>query len=63
VSNFFFFLILQHIYIVISFGFCPKYISCIKKLKEKKKRTKKIVQKDIYWFVPQKTKQEKIGSN
>jgi hypothetical protein len=45
--------------IVISFGFCPKYISCIKKEKIKKK----VVQKDIYWFLPQKTKQGKIGSN
>jgi hypothetical protein len=28
-----------------------------------KKRKKKVVQKDIYWFLLQKTKQEKLGSN
>jgi hypothetical protein len=56
VSNFFYYLILQHIKkIVILFAFCPKYISCLKK--------KQVVQKDIYWFLPQKIKQGKIGSN
>jgi len=34
-----------------------------KKRKEKSKKEKKIVQKDVYWILPQKTKQEKIGSN
>jgi hypothetical protein len=32
-----------------------------KMIKEKSK--KRIVQKNIYWFLPQKTKQETIGSN
>jgi hypothetical protein len=41
--------------IVISFGFWPKYISGIKK-----KRKKKVVQKGIYLFLPQKTKKMKI---
>jgi hypothetical protein len=49
-----------YIYIYISFCFCPKYISCIKKIKEKKKRTKKVVEEDIYWFLPYKTKQGKL---
>jgi hypothetical protein len=52
---------------VISFCYCSKYISSIKNLKkkrrEKRKAKKKIVQKDVYWILPQKTKQEKIGSN
>jgi hypothetical protein len=34
-----------------------------KKKKRKEKSKKKIVQKDVYWILPQKTKQEKIGSN
>jgi hypothetical protein len=34
-----------------------------KKEKEKKERKTKVVQKDVYWFLPQKTKQGKIGSN
>jgi hypothetical protein len=37
-----------------------------KKKREKrkeKKQKKKIVQKDVYWILPQKTKQEKIRSN
>jgi len=46
--------------LVISFGSCRKYISSIKKRKKKKrkkeKRKIKVVQKDIYWFLPQKTK-------
>jgi len=42
--------------IVISFCYCPKYISSIKKWRKQKK----IVQKDIYWFLPQKTKQGKF---
>jgi len=37
-------------------------ISSIKK-KEKTERQKKIIQKDVYWILPQKTKQGKIGSN
>jgi len=49
VSNFFLSLILQHIYIkeeeVISFDYYPKYINTIKK-------EKKIIQRDIYWFLP-----------
>jgi hypothetical protein len=61
VSNVFFSLILQHIKNkiknIISFYYCPKYISSIKK------RKKKVIQKDVYWFLPQKTKQGKIGSN
>jgi hypothetical protein len=32
----------------ISFGYSPKYIS-------RKKKEKKIVQKDVYWFLPQKS--------
>jgi len=42
VSNFFFSLILQHIKkkLVISFGYYPKYISSIKKQKEKGKEKK-----------------------
>jgi len=34
-----------------------------KKKREKRKAKKKIVQKDVYWILLQKTKQEKIGSN
>jgi len=34
-----------------------------KKEKREKSKTKKIVQKDVYWILPQKTEQEKIGSN
>jgi predicted membrane protein len=53
--------------IVISFCYCSKYISSIKNKKKREKRKakkkKKIVQKDVYWILPQKTKQEKIGSN
>jgi hypothetical protein len=51
---------------VISFCYCSKYISSIKnfkKNKRKEKSKKKIFQKDVYWILPQKTKQEKIGSN
>jgi hypothetical protein len=64
VSNFFFSLILQHIKkkLVISFGYYPKYISSIKKQKEKRKE-KKIFQRDVYWFLLQKTKQGKIRPN
>jgi len=54
---------LRHIKkIVISFCYCSKYISSIKNKKEEKreKQKKKIVQKDVYWILPQKTKQEKI---
>jgi hypothetical protein len=42
--------------IVISFCYCPKYNSSIRKWRKQKK----IVQKDIYWFLPQKTKQGKF---
>jgi hypothetical protein len=61
-------LILQHIKkikkIAISFYYFSKYISSIKnKKKRKEKSKKKIVQKDVYWIPPQKTKQGKIGSN
>jgi hypothetical protein len=31
-----------------------------KKKQRKEKRKNKIVQKDVYWILPQKTKQEKI---
>jgi len=48
--------------LAISFCYCSKYISSIKKEKREKQK-KKIVQKDVYWILPQKTKQEKIGSN
>jgi len=34
-----------------------------KKKKKKEKSKKKNVQKDVYWILPQKTKQEIIGSN
>jgi hypothetical protein len=34
-----------------------------KKKRKEKSKTKKIVQKDVYWILPQKTEQEKIGSN
>jgi hypothetical protein len=33
------------------------------KKKKKEKSKKKNVQKDVYWILPQKTKQEIIGSN
>jgi hypothetical protein len=64
-SNFFFSLNLRHIKkFVILFCYCPKYIGSIKKIREKRKGKKKqIVQKDVYWFMPQKTKQGKIKSN
>jgi len=40
------------------------YISSIKNKKKKEKSKKKIsFKKDVYWILPQKTKQEKIGSN
>ena len=45
----------------IPFGSWPKYINGIKKKKKKKK--KKVVQKGIYLFPPQKTKQSKIWPN
>jgi hypothetical protein len=40
-------------------------ISVVSKTKKKtreKRSKKKIVQKDVYWFLPQKTKQGKLGS-
>jgi hypothetical protein len=53
--------------IVISLYYYPKYIRNIKKKKRKEKREKErkkqIVYKDVYWFLLQKTKQGKIGSN
>jgi hypothetical protein len=45
--------------IVISFCYCSKYISTIKK-KPKEKSKKKTVQKEVYWILPQKIKQEKL---
>jgi hypothetical protein len=33
-----------------------------KKKQRKEKRKNRIVQKDVYWILPQKTKQEKIGT-
>jgi hypothetical protein len=39
-------------------------ISVASKKKKKEKNKKKIsFKKDVYWILPQKTKQEKIGSN
>jgi hypothetical protein len=52
--------------IVISLCYYPKYIRSIKKKrkeKREKERKKQIVHKDVYWFLLQKTKQGKIGSN
>jgi len=52
--------------IIISFCYYSKYISIIKnkkKTEKREKQEKKIVQKDVYWILQQKTKQEKIGSN
>jgi len=51
--------------IFISFCYCSKYISSIKNKNkiEKRKAKKKSFKKDVYWILPQKTKQEKIGSN
>jgi len=43
--------------------YCSKYISSIKKKEKRAKQRKIIVQKNIYWFPPQKSKQRKIGSN
>jgi hypothetical protein len=58
---------LRHIKkIIISFCYYSKYISIIKnkkKTEKREKQEKKIVQKDVYWILQQKTKQEKIGSN
>jgi hypothetical protein len=34
-----------------------------KNKREKRKAKKKSFKKDVYWILPQKTKQEKIGSN
>ena len=34
-----------------------------KQKKDKREQQKKIVQKDVYWFLPQKTKQGKIRPN
>jgi hypothetical protein len=31
--------------------------------KEKREKQKKNIPKDVYWILPQKTKQEKSGSN
>jgi hypothetical protein len=44
---------------VISFCYYSKYISTIKKTKEKSKK-KKSIQKDVYWILLQKIKQEKL---
>jgi len=56
VSNFFFSLILQHIKKKNSYFIW--FLSKIYQLHQKKR--KKVVQKDIYWFLPQKTKQGKV---
>ena len=61
-------LILAYIYIYIyiyifHFVSVQNILVALKKIKEKKKRTKKVVEEDIYWFLPYKTKQGKIGSN
>jgi len=57
VFNFFFSLNLRHIKkIIISFCYCSKYISSMKK------REKQISQKNVYWFLLQKTKQRNIRS-
>ena len=63
--NFFFSLNLRQIKkIIISFCYCPKDFSIITKNREKRKwKKKQIVQKSVYWFLPQKTKQGKSGSN
>jgi hypothetical protein len=39
-------------------------ISVVSKTKKnkRKEKQKKIVQKDVYWFLPHKTKQGKLGS-
>jgi len=46
----------------ISFCYCSKYISTIKKkTKEKREKQKKnSIQKDVYWILLQKIKQEKL---
>jgi hypothetical protein len=44
---------------IISFYYCPKYNSTIKKKREEKNCSKN----DVYWFLPHKTKQGKIGSS
>jgi hypothetical protein len=54
---------LRHIKKILLFhSMIVQNISSIKK-KEKIEKQKKIVQKDDYWFLLQKTKQEKIRSN
>jgi hypothetical protein len=40
--------------------FYPKYISCVKKIEEKKEKTKKIVQKDFIGFSCKKQNKEKL---
>jgi len=56
---------LQHINLVFHFVIVQNIsvASKTKKKRENRKAKKKIVQKDVYWILPQKTKQEKIGSN
>ena len=65
VSNFFFSLNLRHIKNKLLFHYViVQNISVASKTKTKKEKSKKkIVQKDVYWIMPLKTKQEKIGSN
>jgi len=65
VSNFFFSLNLRHIKKLLFHFVTVQNISVAskKKRKERRKEKKQIVQKDIYWFPPQKTKQGKIRSN
>jgi len=38
-------------------------LAASKTKKKEREKQKKIVQKDVYWILLQKTKQEKIGSN
>jgi hypothetical protein len=53
-KNYYFILLLFKIY---------QYHQKQKKTEKREKQEKKIVQKDVYWILQQKTKQEKIGSN
>jgi hypothetical protein len=49
---------------IVIYSVIVKNISVASKTKQKKhKSKKKTIQKDIYWFLSQKTKQEKIRSN
>jgi hypothetical protein len=49
---------------IVIYSVIVQNISVASKTKQKKhKSKKKTIQKDIYWFLSQKTKQEKIRSN